>query len=372
MKDDKTEYQPIKLIQEFRPPGDYTPEENGWIWESLSENEFYEKHDDHHLVMTEDLSYALSDFIKGGRNIFHLEPELIELFKKTSIEDLVLEDVKLPYNSFYIHFGEEAGLLAPGYFDERNKEFNPECLTTTSVFLIGAYLHLSTDTRGYSSLWIYLVTDIDEDENFSFQMDFPLEVTDGHHVKGKKNKLLQLFKESIYDNPHQNDLMNHKMNKHPVLGNDFDWHKAKEEWKPDALKIAWETTCNKALHIIFNAIIYLTTHDCDIENDYPDSYPQKLVSKTKSTNKKEAKRAESKLESQGFTKINFLGRSFKNIFKKNEGGSNTSVHWRRGHWRNQSYGSKDDLKRRLIWIKPTLVNNNPEQECDLVGHVYNL
>ncbi len=88
------------------------------------------------------------------------------------------------------------------------------------------------------------------------------------------------------------------------------------------------------------------------------------------TKPKDIQRTTSKLISMGYTKINYCGRSFERL-------SNTMVdsstelraHWRRGHWRNQSYGPKLS-NRKIIWIMPVIVRKNKAADIQESGHIY--
>lgn len=360
MSSDSIPYNPSIVLIDAGLPKDYDPETYGFP--GILEDE---------SLFSEDYAYFLAKFMQDGRNIFHLEPGLIELFNKTKIDDVVLEDVLLPYDSFYLHFGEAAGIEAPNYFGEYSELYNKELNKSSGVFIEGAFVELQRDHFGdYQSIQLLLVPKAYGDSGFSHLINLDCHVKGGVVRKDVKNSVLNAFKDAIHQNPFQNDLMNQKSNNHSVLGKDFDWHQAKKDWRPSAEKLAWEAAATKAITLIVNAILYLTSQDSDVEEDFPDSYPKKLVTKAKSDNIKEAKRAESKLASQGYTKIKFVGRSVKKYFQHEHSSSSVSSHWRRGHWRKQPFGSKEEGKTRPVWIKPTIVNKGAGEEQNIPGHIY--
>ena len=87
--------------------------------------------------------------------------------------------------------------------------------------------------------------------------------------------------------------------------------------------------------------------------------------KNENISKKETEKIEKKIAETGFSKIHYVGNSFK---KRSQVSDNSSLilssHWRRGHWRNQRFGEK------LIWIKPVIVNKSlgtPQK-----GHIYEI
>lgn len=128
-----------------------------------------------------------------------------------------------------------------------------------------------------------------------------------------------------------------------------------------------ERTCK----VLVNCLLYLSLpkETQDINKEYPLDLPHNFnrkLSLGKSNNEK--KKIENKITNFGFSKINFVGNSFKN--SKNQSKDETgelSPHWRRGHWRNQPYGENLKLSK-LIWIKPTIVNKDKGEV--IKGHIY--
>lgn len=319
--------------------------------------------------LPEDTAYEISDFIKSGRNIFHLEPELVSLFEKTSIDDLILEDIQLPYEAFFIYFGEEAGIFAPDYFDDLSE------ITDSPIAIEGAYVNRSFHfARGFEegSFNITLVParQAGEDEAlYTYNINFELHAHPSGFIRdGFKSKIMDQYK-SIFINPweRRGELEWKRIEKiGGKTGKTFE--QVKNEWSPDKGDIAWKSAATNALNIMFNAIVYLTTYQADVVEDYPAFYPQKLVEKTRGP-AKQAHRAESKLNSLGFRKVKFIGRGIKQYFKAQAEHGDISTHWRRGHWRRQPHGDRELGLRKLIWIKPTIVN--PQKDyLGVPGHIY--
>jgi hypothetical protein len=123
--------------------------------------------------------------------------------------------------------------------------------------------------------------------------------------------------------------------------------------------------------ILVNCLLYLSLpkKSRDIISEYPVDLPFNYNKKIRyAKTKNEVNFQEKKIKESGFSKIQFVGNSFKNrrATKPSEI-VGISPHWRRGHWRNQPYG-KSLEKRKLLWIKPTMVNSDfgsPEK-----GHIY--
>lgn len=86
------------------------------------------------------LALAFTGFVNWGRHIFDIPQVLFSAFKDTQIEDIPVEDIKLPFRSFYLHFGQTGypveGYVHPtedGYFELlkelRDSSLSPEGVT---------------------------------------------------------------------------------------------------------------------------------------------------------------------------------------------------------------------------------------------------
>jgi hypothetical protein len=106
----------------------------------------------------------------------------------------------------------------------------------------------------------------------------------------------------------------------------------------------------------------------DLVKEYPTGLPNNFDKKrTFAKTAREQAKINQKIEDFGFTKIDYIGRSFKRQQLKLVDGVTVQPHWRRGHWRNQKFGTQ--LKdSRMVWIMPTIVNSNLGKP--LKGHIY--
>jgi hypothetical protein len=121
--------------------------------------------------------------------------------------------------------------------------------------------------------------------------------------------------------------------------------------------------------LIFNAICYLSYYYSEVSTFYTNNPSSVFIDKAKKAKSKRQKHeVEEKMRKGLFSKIKICGHSLKHIdTNKSLGNGSVASHWRRGHWRNQNYGSERS-ESRLIWIQPTLVRKDkgdPEQ-----GHIY--
>ena len=129
----------------------------------------------------------------------------------------------------------------------------------------------------------------------------------------------------------------------------------------------------KTCRVLVNSLLYLSLpkENKDIQTKFPKDLPHNFNRKLAfAKTEKQNKKIKKKIIETGFSKIQYVGLSFSNNKKNVENsGIELSPHWRRGHWRNQAFGT-NLKKNKLIWIKPTIVNKdigNPEK-----GHVYEI
>lgn len=125
-----------------------------------------------------------------------------------------------------------------------------------------------------------------------------------------------------------------------------------------------------ALPILFNSIFYLSQRPESRNPEYPQTAPSELVQDWKKTISPQVKKSlETSLEKKGFSKIVFVREPDLEVrTSNNESTREVRSHWRRGHWRNQSFGAGNSLKR-WIWIKPILVRRGEPFELGAIHQV---
>lgn len=272
-----------------------------------------------------------SAFINSGRNIFHLQPVLSDLFLHTDVDDILLKTLKTPYNIFYIHFGVEANLV-----------FNNSVID-------GTFVTYANDSNYEEYLLTFTLVTINPNWNYL-----------------NKNKLLELF---LNDKRHSFELLGFKEDtvgkaidtwSSVISEHQFDFGES-QKWFPTVLEIA---------KLIVNTLCYFSSTKKDINICFPQNTPASLLKKIENSNNSSVvKRTLNKLESMGYTKIHFCGNTLQNKYGSLYQEGNLAPHWRRGHWRNQAYGSNFS-KHKFLWIKPTIVRADkglPEK-----GHIYNI
>ncbi|MBU8910677.1 MAG: hypothetical protein KOO65_05355 [Desulfobacterales bacterium] len=237
------------------------------------------------------------NYLFYGSNIFHLQPEIIELFKKTDVFDIDLDSVRLPFQEFYLYFGESAGFKAGEY-----------------GFMDGAYV---------------LSPLMGQEKKFGLtvSLTYFLKPFDYSCLNSDFLKIDSQIQTRLVD---ENNEIEKSFN------------------------------IKEVTNLILNALLFLSSKHNDTELSFDPDTPKPIVNKFNNAKTPRLKqRIENKAKSQGFSRVNFVGNSFKNFSVPGSGksGASPSSHWRRGHWRNQAYG-KSNSKHKLVWILPTLVNKD--------------
>jgi hypothetical protein len=121
---------------------------------------------------------------------------------------------------------------------------------------------------------------------------------------------------------------------------------------PDDLRnvISDPAVLDEVTRLVFNLVCYLNYPDRDQEKRLNDPRADERVRRGRG---KARKMAEARARQDGCRWIEFCG--YRTSFEKRKIQGGTIVgHWRRGHWRNQRFG-KALAEIRLLWIRPTMV-----------------
>lgn len=313
-----------------------------------------------------DMLLFYAGFVTNGRQIFDIPSQLCEMFRRTDIDEITAESIRVPYPCVYLHFGPQPDLaLEP--------DWTPE----------GAYVCevRSDDERALqfcivsapSNLEQYREFDVNIEPSYAQalgprQMKMPLGRAVEHVLT---QKMAQLRNEAAGDAlPGLIDGARAFAAEHKATLESVQATRAKEEL---GLIDRRHHCYLEMLKLIVNSLAYLTAYPKDVETNWPANTPPGLLKQLGMTeNRNEQRRIQSKLASLGFTPVHICGRRLVRELAKGADASGSeghrAVHWRRGHWRHQPHGPHNSL-RKLLWVMPTLVNSAGAQEEPL-GHVY--
>lgn len=309
-------------------------------------------------------------FFATGKQIFDFPPELSQLFKKTDVDDISMEHVKLPYPVIYLHFGPQADIpLGDGWFAEG--AYLAELRTNTDA----RHINISV-VSGHESLARYL--DVDQ----GFEPSYSLGLGPTHQSMALAEAIdlvladkLNTLKDEIENEPIRK-LIEAQIRSGDLPSGAVSVQKrnAQEEL---SLLMPRHEAFKKILRLAVNALVYINAYPDDIETRWPaNTSPSKLRELAKAKDKKEKARVMSELARAGFTPVHLCGKQLVAELEKQEsrapGGDRTvAMHWVRGHWRRQVHGPGRTL-RKLIWRMPLLRGTRQVEEADTepAGHVY--
>lgn len=263
---------------------------------------------------------ACAEFYLCGSRVIDVEPKLSAAFSLSNIEDVSFNDLKLPFETFFIHIGPGLGIV-----------FN-DCMELTGAYVRAVNgLHESgvrVTLCGTSSGATQSVAPEDETYELIFKGDV-LSLPIGRAI----NAAIAVDKKDLQCS----------------RGRAPDIAVTALEERHDRNRIALASACN----IIGNTLCYVTAYPDDAVDAWQPGAPARLLQQSESHRPTEARRAHSKLADLGFVPVRRIGSVFA-AHEHDEDRIGPAPHWRRGHWRHQACGHRMQL-RKLIWLKPTRV-----------------
>lgn len=301
--------------------------------------------------LTYSTAFSWFEWFKGGQNIFAFTKELLEMLQRTDVDDISIDSIKLPYNRVYISL-RPLNLILDKYSDEIVEGVyiyqNPhlaEGNTRIEMNFVGDFYKTHFDNYQIKGL-----PKVYSGKFWSYDLFFSQE----HGIKTIKQSLEEELEElNIEFEPDE---------QFGILSND----------QTNTFKNRKISFINDTIKLTINCLLYLSlpADKKDIIQDYPKNLPHNFDRKLSfSKTEKERAKVETKIKSFGFSKIHFVGTSYKRTNNKDLNSNTVSPHWRRGHWRNQKYG-ENLSQSKLIWIMPTIVNKDKGEPTQ--GHLYSV
>ncbi|GAA4145957.1 hypothetical protein GCM10022216_30410 [Sphingobacterium kyonggiense] len=308
------------------------------------------------------------EWYTNGRNIFSFSKELLLMLEKTDVDGITPDKFHLPYDILYISLkplnlkiakGRET--VIEGVYVNHNiwngMGENPEGYCDLSLYFVGdfkdVFLEHIQNVKSRLPYNIEGVEKFDETPIGSFwNIWLWFEKQEGReNVKQTVEHFLQGLREEIFTNGKSAD---------EITDSDLDFYTSTTDLLANSI------------HLVVNCLLYLSqpAEKIDVKNEFPGGLPHNLNKKLSFVKtKREQSKIDRKIEDLGYTRIRYVGESFKKA--DSNAGSDIVIqsHWRRGHWRSQRFGEK--LKhQRMVWIMPTIVNSSHGQP--LKGHLYDV
>jgi hypothetical protein len=298
-------------------------------------------------------------WFKNGRNIFSFSKELLEMLNHTDVREITFESFQLPYDNFYISL----------------RPLQLKVSADSDKIIEGVYVSIDRLAMQKNS-------EEDSEDYEDFAISF--------HFVGDFEEFIHKYHDKVWNDFGSGGqsfwsyafFFNKRRNIVKIIDAINDWKdvyshslfpEEAEETNDGHLDLfnLYLKFVDSTCIILVNCLLYLSMpqEDKDIETKYTDDLPfnfNKKLSLAKSKNEKA--KIESKISASGFSKIQYVGKSYARQ-QINQNGTTGTVapHWRRGHWRNQRFGEKLTSKK-IVWIKPVIVNQ--EKGEPVKGHVY--
>lgn len=315
------------------------------------------------------LFVLFDQFQRCGRQIFDIPPILSEMFRNTDVENVPIDMLHSPYESFFLHFGPQDDLEL-----EENWSVDGAYIThMPKSKLLQVVLVARPKDDAAVRLWHST-----PEPCYAFVFDESTATMDVGMALDTvlSAKLAEYDKQIAGGNAEMEANLKRARGELESRGVDLSKYQISARVAEGAAKRAQVEkkrfpVFREALRLVINSICYLTAYPEDSDSVWPDDTPVALRTKAVSSNEKEAKRAKSKLEALGYSAVHTCGQ----YYRQKEPGLNESTgqtvkrHWRKGHWLRQFHG-EGRLLRKLQWRMPRLINRhlNPDDPVD--GHIY--
>lgn len=250
------------------------------------------------------------EFHAAGRQIFRFDAALTTELSRTDVDDVLIEDVRTPYGTFYLMFDREsvAGL----------EDVQGVIVTNT-----GGSLEMATMTN-------------DEDGPREL-LPFTMRIDAQYESVGASLDAAYRAADIIAEDP---DIV--------------------PEINTERL-VAGSRVQRLIMPLIVNALLYIDNCGAAAQPTWPDDAPADLV--TKAAGRVGARKAEQALTRQGWTKTRLCALDTPSPAIPDGAGDRepsrrVGRHWRRGHWRRITR----DSGVRLVRVRPTMVGTGPLAE----------
>ena len=272
---------------------------------------------------------AYIKFLDGGRNIFDFSGQLLEMLQQTDVKDIKFQDIKLPYESFYVSF------------------LDFEIPFRDKYLLDGAFIRFHNyedDPFAKYAIWVELCGH--DKESIQNKSEF-----------GLQNRDLIFLSSSLTcenDNSTIEDSLEYQRRIMKDEPNERHLDVQLEEYKLliDHLKL------------VVNALLYLSIPDPDLTDIF--GHPTELNKKIETTKEIKGQQVSNVKSDDKLRHVRLVGYKIKKRTDYRTG-KKIRAHWRRGHWRNQKYGTAGNEIKKLIWIQPTIVGDGDDL---ITGRVY--
>lgn len=291
----------------------------------------------------------------SGKQIFDLGDNLVDMLDQTDIKDATLENWHSIYDSFFIRFGKRDDIKVAW-------ETNDETGEQTFEYLDGAFIAITPTDNNKNIIKIGLSTVL-EDGKGVLMPNFYIDINEEEQYLPAEEAIEKALQRRV-----------NEIKCDSTLDKSDEFSVALSEARIERIEESFEMM-RYALKLVVNSMFYLESIDAKslslrpgrnidvkLESDWLNAKRDKNENKMHSLRKRISK--------NGYNFVYFAGHdiSIEGLPSKGDETKDVATHWRRGHWRNQPYGEKNSLVKR-IWLKPRLINAKNEEK-EIPGHIY--
>lgn len=313
------------------------------------------------LMLTAQLGMFFHAWVQGGRQIFDFPTHMVDLFRRTDVDGIPLELLKLPFPHFYMHFGPQHDLEMDGWMPD-GVYVSHNGVPGREVIQFGVTYYPTVDID-YSRVALYEPTYIQAMYSKHLHMGVG-EAVDLVFAE----RLAELRKQAAgRDDPLSAD----DRSLAAAVGVELVDGRAKFASQEMSSVSRRHEGWLQMLRLVVNGLAYLSAYPRDNVTQWPANAPSDLVSALSTSRK-----ATSKLAQLGFTAITVCGQSLRQ--PSAQGGAcsddiagDVDFTWVRGHWRRFAVG-EGRTERRLRWLMPhkRSLHKAGDTDPEMHGHVY--
>jgi hypothetical protein len=305
---------------------------------------------------------AYDQFRRAGRQIFDISKGMSDLLRQTTTDDIPVALLNSPYETYFIYFGPQHDIVSGNNWVVDGVYISHDASLKLIQFQFSSAPLDPLQCKDWVIYQEPTVTISIGPDNYDFKL--------GEAIRNALIQREEEIKEKISKG--DNDVTDEIIATHGegILSSSKLIETNATSGMKQLLALEKDVEIiSQSLSLAVNAMCYITAYPDDIEKEYPAGTPQKMLEKTRTGPPKLKKNALSKLESMGYRKIHMCGRSLhKGPAINSPDSDGKKTHWRKGFWREQPHGPKNAL-RKLIWIKPVIVNPKKSDQPEL-GSIY--
>ncbi|MCA3775036.1 MAG: hypothetical protein IN818_08620 [Cutibacterium sp.] len=270
------------------------------------------------------LEMAVMEWYRSGQQIFDLSA-ISAMFLGSDALKTPVGQLKLPYESFYVHWGKHLELSSP----------------MSGRFIEGCYVCREP---------------LDEMLELTFISSLP-----ENDPWDQRSLLANL----VVDSEGVYSVLVHTDSDGSIGDESMESMQTGYSDEPGVLR--WTPYIKPAINMLANCLCYLSSPKAEIDDSFPPEAPERLIKQATTGTPRERRRGESKLQSLGFRMIKLCGAKLAASLDIKPGSKELPPHWRKGHWWPARVG-KGRAEVRMDWRDGVVVNK--DKGVPQVGHVY--